>query len=144
MTCNAAGPGDQKVAAPGFPVWEKMRSCEVCQHGNASSKLSGLTNAYLQPHRAPSPTLRVNIYPSANMSHLTSSSSISSLQFTEIIIGQSAISSESQPAQRYPSFSYYAYIFVSEHGSRTIVGKLQRRSTSSTMIPFLTYFISID
>lgn len=72
-------------------------------------------------------------------SHLTPSSSLQSIK----IIGQSATSGESQ-LQRYASFSYYAYRFVSEHAPRTTVCILQRRYTSSITIPFLTYFISID
>ena len=58
--------------------------------------------------------------------------------------GQGAIP-ESQ-RQRYASFSCCAYQLVSKHSPRVTVHKLCRicRSTSSTMIHSLKYFISID
>ena len=67
-------------------------------------------------------------------------SSTSLVQSTGIIC-QGATGGESQP-QRYASFSCYGYWFVSNHGPSATVHVL-RPSTSSMMIPFSTYFISI-
>jgi hypothetical protein len=73
------------------------------------------------------------------MSYLAPSTS--SLQSTETI-GQGPISGESQ-RHRYASFSCSDCQLVTKRGPRATVHIL-RRSTSSTMIHSLTYFISID
>jgi hypothetical protein len=122
-------------------VWRGCYSRALSASLQVGSVARGLPSSVLDDHILSSSSI-LNIFSPAMSSSFAPS--VSPLHPTERI-SQGVISDISQRLSqrlRYASFSY-AHQLASKYDPRVTV-HLPHRSTSSTMIPYFTYFISID